>query len=459
MEAVVILLRHGADAEARNKTGSTALLSALHANQMEAVFVLMASGTQPFDRDFEGTKTRTFFLRRAVSINELGLLQNLLALGVDQNTAWKFGSTPLHDAVRPERSGRVRQIDKRILRILLAAGATPTNATVESGETPLHILAKSGKSEELDILAARADTLDMHTTPEYKDGPATPLYLAALYGRDDAVRVLLERGASVDEVSPPGQEYPNALWAAFMNGHYVSASHLLQNGADPDTPAGSHLPNIPGGFRDPEVSILHVEAWKGSPVGMKLLIKHKATINFELPSSGTPFHVAARYGHISSVQLLLENGVAIDSTSNNQVTALLNAADCGRLSVVHFLCQNGADWRKRMGTGQSAFVAAIRGEHLDVAAYLLALGADVNEEMPGGYLPLHYAAMYGKIAAVKWLLALGANVSHLATGVRGSSKPTGTAEDIARKCGHDQVVMILAADAQGLVDRVDKRNS
>jgi ankyrin repeat protein len=58
----------------------------------------------------------------------------------------------------------------------------------------------------------------------------TPLYLAALEGKDEAVSLLLDNGAIVGAVNGHMQ---SPLHAAAFGGHVAVASYLLERGADP----------------------------------------------------------------------------------------------------------------------------------------------------------------------------------------------------------------------------------
>jgi len=106
-----------------------------------------------------------------------------------------------------------------IVEILVAAGA----------DLDVFDAATLGRTERLgEILDARPDLIDAIAT----DGFA-PLQLASFFGRSDAVRLLLDRGAAPAAISH-NEMAVHALNAAAAGAHSDIAALLLDAGADPD---------------------------------------------------------------------------------------------------------------------------------------------------------------------------------------------------------------------------------
>ncbi len=152
-------------------------------------------------------------------------------------------------------------------------------------QPPLHVAlsAESWRAAGFLIAQGSVDVEARSTADE------TPLMMAALKGRLDLVRQLIERRAQVNK---PG-------WTPL---HYA-ATH-----SGPDAP---------------EIT--------------RLMLEHHAYINAESPNGSTPLMMAARYGHATVVKLLLEEGA--DPLVKNQqgLTAIDFAHQAGRPDVAELI--------------------------------------------------------------------------------------------------------------------------
>lgn len=130
-----------------------------------------------------------------------------------------------------------------------------------SGESPLMAALYRGHSEvvqtlvdlgaELDVFAAAALGNTTALTDALRQPGAveafaydgwTPLHLAAFFGRMDAVRILLDRGADLRAVSRNSMKN-TPLHAATAGKHQQIARLLLEHGADPHAiDAGGYTP-------------------------------------------------------------------------------------------------------------------------------------------------------------------------------------------------------------------------
>lgn len=134
-----------------------------------------------------------------------------------------------------------------IVRVLVAAGADPNFIAEPGDETPLHWAASSDDAQvALVLIDAGADI----NVPHGSIG--TPLANAVGYGCWDVARLLVGRGASVDEPwqaaalglldllqqllgnEPSTEHLSNAFWHACSGGQRRAAEYLLARGADPN---------------------------------------------------------------------------------------------------------------------------------------------------------------------------------------------------------------------------------
>lgn len=209
--------------DARDRTGSTALMYAVYRNRRETVSCLIALGASVnarsdayFDRDCISSEIRLLqyglsALHIACVRNNRDMVELLLENGADHNSRDKSCDeyTPLELALKEGHlSLAVNLIDKR---------AGNLNGA-------LRIAAQRGEQVLLSILISDcgAENLD------------EALWEAARYGRLEVVRSLLELGANFNELTSRwSSESP--LSAAISRGHMHVAHVLIEAGADIDT--------------------------------------------------------------------------------------------------------------------------------------------------------------------------------------------------------------------------------
>ncbi len=111
-----------------------------------------------------------------------------------------------------------------------------------------------------------------------------PIGLAAFFGRQDAVRLLIERGADVNAVSRNGAGL-TALHSAAACGSASIARHLLQAGADPNA-------RQQGGW-----TALHSAARHGNRELLDVLLDFNADATVASDDDKTPADLAREAGH------------------------------------------------------------------------------------------------------------------------------------------------------------------
>ena len=154
------------------------------------------------------------------------------------------------------------------------------------------------------------------------------LHDAASEGRTNLVKVLLDRGASIDVKTHSGS---TALHEAARSGHIEVVKVLLDRGA-----------SIDAATNDDSWTGLHLAASNGHIEILKLLLDRGASMDATMKNKWTALHSAAYYGHIEIVKLLLDRGAKIDATTNNNSTALHLAASKGHIEIVKLLLDRGA---------------------------------------------------------------------------------------------------------------------
>ena len=320
-ERVRELLRGGADVNAAQGDGMTAIHWAAEHDAVEMTEVLVFAGAN---------------------------LEATTRLG---------GFTPLLVA---SRTGSAAVVDK-----LLDAGA-PIEAATSTGETALHLAAAAGSSETASVLVSHGANLD---AVELTKGQ-TPLMFAAAYGRVDVVEVLLHAGAEaaletivVDYAAMAAddrveiQERSERLAALYGEAVIVDRPVDGTNQDDEEKEEKEGEQSEPEGESKDELDDATdddaVEHERKRPFSYDQLVNKQG--------GNTALHYAAREGHQEIVELLLEGGgVDIDHVSGGDGTsALLIATINGHFTLAMWLLDQGADPNLQSAPGATPLYVAV----------------------------------------------------------------------------------------------------
>ena len=185
------------------------------------------------------------------------------------------------------------------------------------GRTPLFLAAMMGEVDVVKLLLARDDVdINVQTEPPYS---LTSLCMAAKVNHLEILRILLQNGADVNLRSWHG----TALNSAVRRSDATSAELLLDAGADPDSRDENDNPVIFEAATVPKTN--------GSlPAAqiVKLLHKHGANLKVRDNSQSTLLHVAAEACNLEAVEMLLAEGLDPDVVDNTGQTPLQKALDC-----------------------------------------------------------------------------------------------------------------------------------
>ena len=405
------LLKKG-NVNAPEVDGSTALHWAAQANDLATVDLLIRAGADAKIANRYGVTP----LYLACMNGSAEVVRRLLDAGADANAAMPGNETALMTAARTG--------DPETVKALLAHGADPNAREANRSQTALMWAAVEGNAAAVKVLTeGGADIHAVSAGPKYveqgrsQDGfvnysrkgridKLTPLLFAVRAGHIDAVRALLDAGASVNETVP---DYgASALVVAIINAHWELASVLLDRGADPNAAA----------------------------VGWTAL--HQLTRSRTLSMGQFPPPIAT--GSISSLQLaakLLEHGADINArmTASNMkdsyrtvfnrvgATPLLMAAKGADTEMITFLATHGADVKATTKQGSNALMLAAGVElqypdedggtgpmALEAVKATMGFGLDVNALNTAGDTALHGAAYRGWNPIVELLVAKGAKL-------------------------------------------------
>lgn len=223
------LLAQGAEVDARDEDGWTALLQAAAADgDRERVAIgqtLLEAGADVNARctctGYLGGGWTALMIAAREARNPL--LKLLLARGADPNIANNEGQAAL--AIALDHGG-----DPETVRALLERGAE-VNARDKEGATPLmeavnRMGSRMGSAESMRTLLARQADVHARALNGW-----TVLMLAAAYGNVEAIELLLDAGADLHARTPKGR---TALMLAVSEGRSEAVLGLLRRGAKAD---------------------------------------------------------------------------------------------------------------------------------------------------------------------------------------------------------------------------------
>ena len=281
VEVAELLLKHGADPNARDKDGKTPLHYAARHCGYYAVALLLRHGAEADLEAFDevpwfDTTDEEYYNGRRV-LGQRGIMKLFAERGV-LSMCYKDCETPLH---------RIYKHNYYKQPWLLEFGGDP-NVRDRHGRTPLHHAAAEGRGLE-PLLEAGADP-----NARDKDGK-TPLHYAVAHRHSDAVKLLLEYGAEVDEELAEALRL-TPLHLAALRGDAEETERLLNGGADP---------NVRDVFcRTP----LHYAAARNQKAAAELLLSRGADPNARDESGKTPLDLAVRRCAVDVLELLLPLG-------------------------------------------------------------------------------------------------------------------------------------------------------
>jgi len=149
---------------------------------------------------------------RAINVDNASTVSELLAEGFDPNTVGEKGQVPLYLAMRDESS--------KVATALLAHPAIRIDAANEANETPVMMAALRGNVEWTRRLLERGAAVNR--------AGWTPLHYAATGPEAKVVALLLDRGADIEALSP---NRTTPLMMAARYGSETSVDLLLARGA------------------------------------------------------------------------------------------------------------------------------------------------------------------------------------------------------------------------------------
>jgi uncharacterized protein len=390
--AIASLLKQGADVNAAQPDGGTALHWAAQWNDLATAEQLIAAAAQVNAANAYGVRP----LALACLNGNFEMAALLLKAGADPNAAQNSGETALMTAAR---SGNARLVEA-----LLGGKADPNAKESRRGQTALMWAAEQNHFDVARVLVRGG--ADVHARP--KSG-FTALMFAGQQGNVDMARLLLEGGARVNDAA---EDFGTALVIATARGHEQLALFLLGQGADPNaadkdgvtamhyallkgmaniTAVPGHLGAASFMFRPNMAALFKELIARGGNINARVKtdpVMPGSTPRFSM-AGATPFFLATGSSDIELLRWMLGHGADPSIPTKENTTPLMVAAGLGNFED---------------RTPQQ------EAESLAIARLLVELGAEVNAAGENRWTALHGAAYTGSESIIRLLVEKGARM-------------------------------------------------
>lgn len=321
-------------------------------------------------------------LHWAAERGDAPMIAVLIRAGAEVQAATRIGEyTPLHLAARNGHAEAVQA--------LVTAGADVMSVTDPSGSTPLHLGALSGNRGVIEaLLAAGADANAVEA-----EWSQTPLIFAAAWNRVEAIKALVEGGADPNIAA-------ESMDLTAMGRLDAEANRRRQAVLDAFTNEGEWDPTstqVQAAVRAGRA------AYEGeAPEQRRRSSRFQRQTRIVSKGGLTPLLHAARQGHMASIETLLDLGADIDQQGGGDgTTPLLISTINGQFDAAVLLLERGADpniassvngvtplfatvnseWQPRTRYPQPQEREAQSVGYLEVLEALLEAGADPNERL------------------------------------------------------------------------------
>jgi ankyrin repeat protein len=403
---LIPLLLEKTDVKKGDENGNTPLFSAVKLRSLEAVKLILEKGADVNARNLLGETA----LHLAADIRG-PFLGPLLEAGARTDIKSNRGDLPLHIALRRRDDDQLTPgAPERSVLIAPLLEKSDINAKDQFGVSPLLLAILARDLETRDLIAARSPKMDSTTQLfdavsqgnlavvktllaqkpflvyfRLPDG-STPLHVAAAWGTLGAAQLLVQKGADVNARDSRGETpLMEALWRP--TGLYARraknmVAFLIEKGANP------------GALDVDDSSPLHRAVKTGDAEFVGQLLTKNVNVNERDKLGRTPiFALMTPTVDINLVRTLLDKGASVDvrPSEDSGASLLARAVMTSRLDLVQLLIDRGADVNAKDAENRTPLTMMLSSgnqgaDAVAVAELLLAKGANPNEKVWGDTL-------------------------------------------------------------------------
>lgn len=440
--AVRVLLEKGADADAKDKDGVSALMAAVENGQVELFFQLAAVSKA----DFKEPQ----YLLKAIDSNNAELVGELLKKGADVNAVLEFKGRKRPDDVLNYKDQRVLTPLKKAVRenkpevaAVLAAngGEGVADFLAENLRTASPKMVKALAENAGDLRQIATKGMDLLT---YAAGEAVPETVAYLLEKNAGdmnkalMRVLSQRNISqpLDDtvemfIKAGATPTPDALELMLKRKNIPMFTKLAACYQNPNvTPVGMSedlfFYAVRNGLTDVAAFLLEhgADIWKESASGMtplktaisfaderpellELFEKQIKDVNDTGYNGETLLMLFAQNGDWANFERIVNKGGNIWQKDNDGKTVLMYAAEGGNTKILDYLVFKGDNLSAVDKFGRTSLMYAAKAGQTQMVKYLADRGVEISSFDDDGKAALMYAAEKGHHEIVGMLINMG----------------------------------------------------
>ncbi|KAK0719293.1 ankyrin repeat-containing domain protein [Lasiosphaeris hirsuta] len=304
---VEVLLKHSVDTQAWDTRGeNTALYTAAQRGDVATMQVLLEYGVDTKVRD-SNWNTALFV---AVQGGHASTVEVLLQYGADVEARGRDNNgTPLWIAAEAGRTQTALCVAAAMghlhtVQVLLEYGAD-TEVRDSNWNSALFLAVQGGHVSTVEALLQHGADVEARD----RNNNGTPLWIAAEAGHTQIFKLLLDKGAALDDGKDVKGRW-SVLWVASRNGHVEIVRRIIEVAP----PEFLELKD-----EDGEVSALYVAAERGNPLVVAALLDAGADMKTRDRWDRKPLWVAIKNFWFSAARQLVDRGARVEPGDSVQV--------------------------------------------------------------------------------------------------------------------------------------------